>query len=75
MLVSSNPVVNVTWDTPFTDANYTLQATLESTNSALYGIVPTITGKTATGAQVTLKILLALGAGAGTVHFSAVKDA
>lgn len=74
MLISSNPTVSVVWDTPFPSNNYTLQVSLESANSALYGIVPTVTAKTATGATVTLKILLALGAGAGTVHFTAIHD-
>jgi hypothetical protein len=74
MLISANPVVNVVWDTPFPDANYTLQATLQSTNSGLLGLIPTITAQSATGATVTLKVLLSLAAGAGTVHFTAIKD-
>jgi hypothetical protein len=73
-LISANPTVSVVWDTPFPDNNYTLQATLESTNAGLIGMVPTITAKTKDGATVTLKILLALVAGAGTVHFFAIRD-
>lgn len=73
-LVSANPTVSVVWDTPFADNNYTLQCTLESTNAGLIGMVPTITAKSATGATITLKILLALLAGAGTIHFFAYHD-
>jgi hypothetical protein len=73
-LISANPTVSVVWDTPFADANYTLQATLQSTNAGLLGMVPTITAQDRFGATVTLKILLALAAGAGTVHFFAIHD-
>lgn len=73
-LVSANPTVSVVWDTPFADANYNLQVTLQSTNTGLLGLIPTITAQTATGATVTLKLLLALAAGAGTVHFFAYKE-
>jgi hypothetical protein len=74
MLLSANPVVSVVWDTPFADANYTLQATLQSTNTGLLGQVPTIISQDKNGASVRLNVLLALAAGAGTVHFTAIHD-
>jgi hypothetical protein len=74
MTATSNPVVSVVWDTPFADANYTLQVTLESTNSGLQGKTPIITTRTAAGATVTIPVLLTLNAGAGIVHFTAIHD-
>ncbi|GAB2865893.1 hypothetical protein [Hymenobacter ruber] len=74
MLISANPVITAAWDTPFADTNYTIQATLESANSGLLGLIPTVTAKTATGCTVTLKVLIALAAGQGTIHLFALHD-
>lgn len=74
MLISANPVASIVWDPAYADTNYTVSVDLESANSGLLGLTPTITSRTPTGCSVTLKVLIALAAGAGTVHFLAIHD-